>query len=176
MISANVVAGVVALVAIILALVTAIIGALTYYFNFASTSKQTRLRCGIDAYRAAMRLRWLADGAGQSRKADPDHIRSCLQHIEEDVIYYRAYLYVESEPVADAYQRFTEALYNECRPIITNTPSTSNLASNTKRQQHPLCEALRRDYLVEVRKTASFYRLLRSIRLVKPVREPPKWL
>ncbi len=99
-----------------------------------------------------MSLRWLADGAAQSRIRDPDDIRSRLRHIEEDVTYYRAYLYVKSEPVADAYQRFTEALYDDCMPIITAALAVNDLASNTERQQHPLCEELRRNYLVEVRR------------------------
>jgi hypothetical protein len=100
---------------------------------------------------------------------------------KENVAYYEAYMYGESQGLGALYHFFCEAISAACEPSITvalsEVPSGPTVESALQpRLDHSLYNEQRRAFLVELKRTASYYRVLRSLRLKKALAETPDWL
>jgi len=179
--AASAFSGVPGVITALLAIVTVLVGLASFYYNSASATKKTRLESGLAAYRAAMAWRWLAESAIERRGGDVEDIRGRLMQTKENVAYYEAYMYGESQGLGALYHFFCEAISAACEPSITvalsEVPSGRTVESALQpRLDHSLYNEQRRAFLVELKRTASYYRVLRRLRLKKALAGTPDWL
>jgi hypothetical protein len=166
-----------------IALLTAVIAVASLYIRSATERKDIRLKYALAAYRAVLGWQSLADRA--SRSSDTNELHARLFELEQEIAYHEAFIYGESQPLSEVYHAFTTAARAKYEPQLLHAIDQQPLPTQIFAEHY--CKT-RRDYLVAVKASASFYRPLRGIPVlrklpfqrrnpkIEPRLPPPDWL
>jgi len=179
-IQASVLDGWLGIGALAVALLTALVGVLSFYFNSAHTSKQTLLQQGLDAYKAVVAWKVLLERAERIDKLDLDDIWMRLFDAREATAYHQAFMYGQSRHLGKKYHILSEVVRGAYEPAVIAIlePAEENRYKATQADigPQPAIDRARRDYLAELKRSASYYRVLRNLRILRPFGDPPEWL
>jgi hypothetical protein len=180
LLTSSVLSGGLGVAAVSVALVSALVGAISFFVNTAEANKQVRLQRGTDAYRAALAWRLLRERVHQPEELKLGDLWERLMTAREESAYHTALLYGESQRLAATYAILIDAvraLYEEeIIQILSQTREGETLKNSKLEGENADEKEKRHAYLAALKRSASFYRTLRSVGLKPSLDPPPDWL
>lgn len=171
--------GALAVAAIVLSVFTALVAGLSYFNVAAAGTKKAWLDRGLDAYAGLLSWRFLWERA-QAGHSDAESLWSQLFDARAATALHQAALYGESATLGDAYHRASRAAIETYEPAVLavlaagteeETINATGIALDTSE-----AEAARRHYLTQLKRSASYYRVLRRWHSKWQLPDPPDWL